>query len=115
MVLPYPWSSFLALEENKTDLIKFLSKELSLIANNLPTGSDLVIAGGQESDEHIVSSVGRDVRHLMSTQEEADTRLILHAYDAKHQGYEKIVICSRDTDVLVLAIHHDLGSNVWIN
>jgi hypothetical protein len=115
VVLPYSWPSFLALEENKINLIQFLSKELLVRANNLPTGSELVIAGGPESDEHAASSVGRDVGHLMSTQEEADTRLILHAYDAKHQGYEKIVICCRDTDVLVLAIHHDLGPNVWIS
>ena len=94
VVLPYSWSSFLALEENKTDLIKFFSKELLLRANNLPAGSKLVIAGGPESDKHVASSVGRDVHHQMSTQEEADTRLILHTYDAKHQGYEKIVIFS---------------------
>lgn len=115
VILPYSWPSFLALEENKKNLIQFLSTELLQRANSLPTGSELVIAGGPQSDEHAASSVQRDVCHLMSTQEEADTRLILHAYDAKQQGFEKIVIISRDTDVLVLAIHHNLGSNIWIS
>ena len=41
--------------------------------------------------------------HLDSTQEEADTRLLLHAHDAS-VNYYNIVIQTPDTDVLILAI-----------
>ena len=41
--------------------------------------------------------------HLDSTQEEADTRLLLHAHDAS-VNYHNIVIQTPDTDNLILAI-----------
>ena len=54
-----------------------------------------------------------DVRHLRSTQEEADTKTILHALDASAQGATQLSIYSPDTDVLVLALRRypDLCSN----
>ena len=44
------------------------------------------------------------VEHLSSTQEEADTRMILHAIDATERGATSLCIQSPDTDVLVLAL-----------
>lgn len=44
------------------------------------------------------------VEHLASTQEEADTRMLLHAIDATERGATSIRIQSPDTDVLVLAL-----------
>ena len=44
--------------------------------------------------------------HLASNQEEADTKLILHATDAYRIGVSKIDIHSADTDVLVLCLGH---------
>ena len=46
----------------------------------------------------------RDVIYLASTQEEADTKVFLHAIDAKSQGATYISIHSQDTNVLVLSI-----------
>ena len=43
------------------------------------------------------------VGYLDSTQEETDTRLLLHAHDAS-VNYHNIVIQTPDTDVLILAI-----------
>ena len=44
----------------------------------------------------------KDVEHLQSNQEEADTKMILHAVDATSDGVTEIKIHSPDTDVLVL-------------
>jgi hypothetical protein len=44
------------------------------------------------------------VDHLKSSQEEADTRMLLHALDASQRGAKTICIQSPDTDVLVLAL-----------
>ena len=44
------------------------------------------------------------VEHLASTQEEADTRMFLHAIDATKRGATSLSIHSPDTDVLVLAL-----------
>ena len=41
---------------------------------------------------------------LRSTQEEADTRILLHAADAARSGYKTILISSEDTDVFVLCL-----------
>ena len=43
---------------------------------------------------------------MSSEQEEADTKLLLHAKDAVDCGATNIHIFSPDTDVLILAIRH---------
>ncbi len=45
-----------------------------------------------------------DVQHLRSSQEEAETRIILHSLDAVRRGATELYIQSPDTDVFVLAI-----------
>ena len=74
----------------------------------------LFLAGGFNSAEETkcISSDGvKQASALCSTQEEADTRMLLHAAHANDtfsaagiQG--RIVIKSPDTDVLVLAVHY---------
>ena len=53
----------------------------------------------------VISTTGLH-EHLASNQEEADTKLILHATDAYRRGVSKIDITSADTDVLVLCLGH---------
>eukprot|EP00117_Sycon_ciliatum_P007208 scpid94076/ scgid10417/ len=43
------------------------------------------------------------VEELLLTQEEADTRLLLHARHAAVSGYETVLIRTRDTDVAIIA------------
>ena len=45
-------------------------------------------------------------QHLASSQEEADTKIIIHAVDAYRQGATKIDIHSADTDVFILCLGH---------
>ena len=49
-----------------------------------------------------------EVTELKSTQEEADTRMLLHTFHAANAGYKAIIITADDTDVLVIV----LGSTV---
>ena len=46
-----------------------------------------------------------NAQHLCSSQEEADTKIILHSLDAVQSGATKLHIHSPDTDVFVLALH----------
>jgi hypothetical protein len=62
-------------------------------------GMKLVVAWSNQC-----KATHKDVEHLASEQEEADTKLLLHAVDATVCGATKIHICSPDTDVLVLAL-----------
>lgn len=50
-----------------------------------------------------------DVAHLQSNQEEADTKMILHALDATANGATQLQIHSSNTDVLVLALRRYPG------
>ena len=58
-----------------------------------------VVAWGSEC-----KATHKDVRDLQSNQEEADTKMILHAADATSDGAMEIHIHSPDTDVFVLAL-----------
>ena len=46
----------------------------------------------------------KNVAHLRSTQEEADTKILLHAVDAPAHGATEINIHSPDTDVFILSL-----------
>ena len=46
----------------------------------------------------------RDMSYLKSDQEEADTKIVLHALDATANGATEIRIHSPDTDVFILAL-----------
>ena len=46
------------------------------------------------------------IPELESTQEEADTRLILHTIYAAQNGSQRVVIHTNDTDVIVMAIYY---------
>lgn len=73
------------------------------------------MAGGQDIDELVVSSRGRNVQCLCSTQEEADTRIVLHAVDAAKKNFQRVIFISRDTDVLVLMVMHATTPEVWLS
>ena len=44
------------------------------------------------------------VNDLKSSQEEADTWIVLHAKHASDQGYTSVIVVSEDTDMFVLLI-----------
>ena len=44
------------------------------------------------------------MEELQSTQEEADTRLLLHALHAARTGSKAVIVTSEDTDVMLLCI-----------
>jgi uncharacterized LabA/DUF88 family protein len=74
----------------------------------LSLGQTLFISGGLEETVVVITrySSVRCVQLLDSNQEEADTKIVLHAVYAANQHADKIIIFSPDTDVLVLLFHH---------
>ena len=102
-VMPKNWTDFLRIDENKTELFAFLSPEaiclpLVLLADRkelCPTDGSGVICSPTDSCL---------ARLAPCSQEEADTRLLLHAADAVQTGCKKVTIRSVDTDVLVLDV-----------
>lgn len=99
--LPVSWKNFMALPDNKMDLQKFLSYQLLTRS----FGSLVVVAAGGLDDEReaVCSSSSVNLEQIEGSHEEADTRMILHAVNS---SYRTVVVSARDTDVLVLLIHH---------
>ena len=67
-------------------------------------GKRLVVAWGCEC-----LATHKDVTHLQSSQEEADTKMLLHALDVTADGPSEIQIHSPDTDVFVLSLRRYLN------
>ena len=81
------------------------------------TGFEIVTSEGFDDIKEAKTSSGCDVPSLKANYEEADTRFILHALDACQQGYERLIIYCRDTDVLVLLIYfiNTLCKEEWMS
>ena len=91
----------LSQEQTKAQHTVYFSKKL------IQTARD----GGQPAVfewENKFEAIHKNVTHLQSEQEEADTKLILHAIDTTKDGATSIDICSPDTDVLILPLRRYL-------
>ena len=114
--LPDNWQNFLAMNDNKRDLVDLLSKELSKV--HLDSGHELIVSGGFLECKRVVSTdLNHDVTALSSTHEEGDTRVILHAIEASKNGYERIVVIARDTDILILLLAYNdsiSAKEIWM-
>ena len=64
----------------------------------------LLYVASEESCLHITKDQWEEIAGLRSNQEEADTRMILHAAHAAEEGYKAVVVTADDTDVLVLCL-----------
>ena len=98
--IPGNWQSFLRDNENKTELFRF-SAEIAVVKTVIP---DKILVCS--SAEKALSSPGtKDTSFLEPcTQEEADTRLMLHVADCAREGFQRVLIRTTDTDVVVLAV-----------
>ena len=66
-----------------------------------PPPQKIVIA---TQGDNAISTPILDMPGLACSQEEADTRLLFHAFHAYNQGHRKLMVCATDTDVVVIAI-----------
>ena len=97
-IIPSNWKAFLSCDENKDSLFKLLacaSQELQLPAQKL-----VIATQGENAISYPIS----DMSGLVCSHEEADTRLLFHAFHAYKQGHRKLMVCATDTDVVVIAI-----------
>ena len=96
--IPKNWSSFLCDDNNKSELFAYLAQQVT----SIDCSPKEVVSTYRE--EVLVSSQ-RDVSNISPcSQEEADTRMLLHALDCSKVGLKKVMIKTVDTDVLVIAV-----------
>ena len=100
------WIKFLLNSKNKKVFTEFMVKEWRRDKYRTKlTGEALFVTC--ESDcacYDITSQTDNIVEELNSTQEEADTRLILHAAHAARSGCKAMVVASEDTDIFLLCL-----------
>ena len=99
-VMPKNWKDFLRVNENKTELFAFLSRQT--VHLSVAEGKEIYATDGSGV---LCSPAGSYLARLAPcSQEEADTRLLLHVADAVQKGCKKVTIHTVDTDVVVLAV-----------
>ena len=81
--------------KTKMELTEYLAKKALERAE--ASGKHFVVAWGCEATH-------KNVLHLRSKQEEADTKMLLHSVDSANHGATEINIHSPDTDVFILLL-----------
>ena len=97
-------------DQNKSELFHFLSDFIH--KNFRPAGKTVVAT----VDDHVLSFLDRNDEFLQPcNHEEADTRMFVHVNDAiTKDNCRSVLICSVDTDVVVLAVNAAYRFNVEI-
>ena len=96
--IPRNWASFLRVNENKTELFQLLAKKATEVQVE---GKQIVSTFGG----NVLCMPEKDVKGLEPcSQEEADSRIMLHVLDAAQDGNHKLLIRTADTDVVVIAV-----------
>ena len=91
------WQEFLCVGENKEQLLLLLSGYVENLAKNQLLLMPLIFIAG---DQTIRLENGQDCVKIICNHEEADTRLILQAYEENCDS----VTVSKDSDVLFLLV-----------
>ena len=98
------WRRFLSEAHNKTMLIEFITEEWKSGDSKAIIGNKILYVTCGEKCWIITRCETTVVDELQSSQEEADTRILLQAKHASDHGYKSVVVVSEDTDVYVLCI-----------
>ena len=101
------WRKFLSNPQNKKQLIGFINEEWKKEKFRQRLNWITLLVTSETCTETCTEICEDGVRpreDLRSTQEEADTRLLLYALYAARNGYRSVVISSEDTDVFILCL-----------
>ncbi|KAJ8390648.1 hypothetical protein AAFF_G00102540 [Aldrovandia affinis] len=98
------WRKFLSSSANKANLIRFLVAEWKTPKLRERLNDKQLYVASEESCLHITKDQWAEVAGLQSNQEEADTRMTLHAAHATEEGYCAVVVTADDTNVLLLCL-----------
>ena len=103
------WRTFLKGSENKKNLMQFFVNDWKQPKHSASVGPKQLYVTCEEDCFVITENGCNEVRELKSSQEEADTRLLLHALHASTNGFGSVIVVSKDTDVTVLFLANVSG------
>ena len=96
------WGAFLSNGNNKAELIRFLMSRWK-IQSSIIGAAKLCVAFDEKCICIKADGSSELIEDLECNQEEADTRMLLHAHNICHST-ENVIIHTPDTDVLLIAI-----------
>ena len=98
-MVPRNWQEFFRLDDTKKELFLFLSEQVMKMAIE---GKHIIVTKGEE----VLCFPPETRRNELSpcSNEEADTRTMVHIADAVQDGHQSVMIRSTDTDVVALAV-----------
>ena len=112
-MLPREYLEILRNDENKQELFRFLATKF--VHYQTADEKEIYCTFEDEvlgSSNSVVSSVVNPCSH-----EEADTMIFVHVNEIAQRGHSKVMVCTVDTDVVIIAIAHvlDIGlQELWI-
>ncbi|KAK3729656.1 hypothetical protein QZH41_006396 [Actinostola sp. cb2023] len=98
------WRKFLLNPKNKKAFTTSVAKEWQQEKYRKKLTNKVLFVACEEECHQISSESANAVQDLKSTQEEADTRIILHIAHAARSGYDTLIVASEDTDVFILCL-----------
>ena len=109
------WRRLLRSSTSKTALIKFLCEAWKNDPYPEKLGSKVLFITCEKQCFKVTKEGSEAIDELTTTQEEADTRMLLHAKHAS-SNYKSIVIVTEDTDVFIIcvAIFRQISSHMYI-
>lgn len=99
-----PFRSVLHSGQNKTSLIKFVVDHWSKLSFRAKLQHKTLYVTCEKRCYKPTTDSAQEEEELQSDQEEADTRLFLHARHATKEPFNAIVISFEDTDVRILCL-----------
>ena len=97
------WRRLLSSTKSKTNLIKFLAEDWQKQALRSKLNDKVMYVTCEKKCIKLTNDTSSEVHSLFTTQEEADTRKLLHAKHASEES-GSIIIASEDTDVLIICL-----------
>ena len=109
------WRRLLSSPKSKSNLIKFLAQDWQRQSLRTKLHNKVIYVTCERKCFSVTKDTWSEVESLYSTQEEADTRMFLHAKHAEKES-SAIIIASQDTDVFIMSLSfaHEFAFQMYI-
>ena len=108
------WRKFLLNPQNKKALTIFVTKEWKQDKYRRKLTDKVLFVACEEECHQISPEAAFTVEELNSTQEEADTRILLHLSHAGRSDYSTMIVASEYTDVFILCLSFKCGTQTRV-
>jgi len=105
----------LSSSKSKSNLIKFLTQDWQKQSLRVKLRNKVMYVTRERKCFRVTEDAWSEVESLYSTQEEANTRILLHAKHAEEES-TAVIIASQDTDVFIISLSfaHEFACQLYV-